>query len=248
MISYLCDNTFEGLLTAIYFAYKEKQECRVLSGQNFQNTLSETLVEISADHDIYSKMETYIYEKCGSVNLMNMYKAYLGETPGSADLIFRYFKTAVKMKDKTIFMHADPTVAPVLKSVHRVTMEAHKMQGFIRFKKLDCDLMYSSYAPSSNTTPLVAPHFADRMNSYNWIIHDTKRNVFAVYNKKECIIGTGTPGNIPRPVDIDADFEELWRSYTVHAAIKERFNPKLQMSFMPKKYWHFLTEVNSNKL
>ena len=248
MISYLCDNTFEGLLTAFYFAYKEKQDCRVLSGRTYQNTLGETLVDVLTDYNIYSKMESYICERCGSDNLMNMYKAYLGEDPGVADLIFRYFKIALNMKDETIFMHADPTVQPVLKIAHRVTMEAHKMQGFIRFKKLEDDLMYSSYSPSSNTTPLVAPHFVDRMNSYNWIIHDTIRNVFAVYNKKECIIGHTTPGVISIPVDIDADFEELWRSYTVHVAIKERLNLKLQMSFMPKKYWHFLTEMNSKKL
>jgi len=52
MISYLCDTTFEGLLTAIYFAYKEKQECRVLSGDSYQNTLDELLVNVDTDYDI----------------------------------------------------------------------------------------------------------------------------------------------------------------------------------------------------
>ncbi|MCK5758582.1 MAG: TIGR03915 family putative DNA repair protein, partial [Clostridiales bacterium] len=117
-----------------------------------------------------------------------------------------------------------------------------KMQGFIRFKKLEDDLMYATYSPTSNVTSLVAPHFADRMNSFNWIIHDTTRNVFAVYNKRECIIGHSVPSNLPELVDIEADFEDLWRSYTVHVSIKERLNLKLQMNFMPKKYWHFLTE------
>ena len=245
MISYLCDTSFEGLLTAIYFAYNEKNECRVLSGSAYQNTLGETLVDITTNNYIYSKMESYICERCGSENLMIMYKAYWGEAPGGADLIFRYFKTALKMKNETMLMHADPSVQPVLKIAHRVTMEAHKMQGFIRFIKLEDDLMYSSYAPSSNTTALVAPHFVERMTSYNWIIHDTIRNVFAVYNKKECIIGHSVPANLPVLTDIEADFEDLWRSYTVHVAIKERLNLKLQMNFMPKKYWHFLTEKNS---
>lgn len=245
MISYLSDTTFEGLLTAIYFAYKEKQESRVLSGSTYQNTLGETLVEIETDYELYHKMESYISGNCGVDNLMNMYKAYLGEDPGVADMIFRYFKTALKMKEETVFMHADSSVQPVLKIARRVSMEGCKMSGFIRFKKLENDLMYAGYTPTSNVTPLVAPHFADRMREFNWIIHDTRRNVFAVYNKKECIIGHSVPKNFPKPIDIDSDFEDLWRSYTVHTTIKERLNLKLQMNLMPKKYWHFLTEMNA---
>ena len=176
MISYLCDTTFEGLLTAIYFAYKEKQDCRVLSGRTYQNTLGETLVEVKTDYSLFHKMEAYISERCGVDNLMNMYKAYLGEDPGVADMIFRYFRTALKMKAETYFMHADPTVQPILKIARRVSMEGNKMGGFIRFKKLENDLMYAGYTPTSNVTPLVAPHFTDRMGEYNWIIHDTRRN------------------------------------------------------------------------
>ena len=244
MISYLCDTSFEGLLTALYFAYREKQECRVLSGSAYQNAIGETLVKVNTDNTLYHKMESYIASHCGVENLMNMYRAYLGEDPGIADLVFRYFKVAMKMKNETILMHADPLVQPILKISRRVSMEGHKMQGFIRFKKLDNDLMYAGYSPSSNVTPLVAPHFTDRMNTFNWIIHDTRRNIFAVYNKRECVIGHSVPGKFPELVDIDADFEDLWRSYTVHVAIKERLNLKLQMHFMPKKYWHFLTEKN----
>ncbi|MCD6322733.1 MAG: TIGR03915 family putative DNA repair protein [Clostridiales bacterium] len=244
MISYLCDTSFEGLLTAIYFAYSEKNECQVLSGSTYQNTLGETLVEVVTDYELYRKMESYISKRCGVENLMNMYKAFLGEDQGVADLVFRYFKTAMKMKLETIYMHAEPTVSPVLKIANRVSAEGHKMQGFIRFKKLKGNLMYAGYSPTSNVTPLVAPHFADRMNSFNWIIHDTTRNVFAVYNKKECIIGHSVPSNLPDLVDIEADFEDLLHSYTVHVAIRERLNLKLQMNLMPKKYWHFLTEKN----
>ncbi len=244
MISYQCDTSFEGLLTALYFAYKERQECRVLSGYSYQNAIGETLVGIDTDYSLYHKMESYIADNCGVENLINMYRAYLGEDPGIADMVFRYFKIAMKMKKETPLMHADPNVSPVLKISRRVGMESCKMHGFIRFKKLEDDLLYAGYAPTSNITPLVAPHFADRMNSFNWIIHDTKRNIFAVYNKKECVIGHSVPGKLPQLVDIDADFEDLWRSYTVHVAIKERLNLKLQMHFMPKKYWHFLTEKN----
>jgi len=57
-------------------------------------------------------------------------------------------------------------------------------------------------------------------------------------------VGRTVPRNLPVLRDIDADYEELWKSYTKSVAIKERRNLRLQMSFMPKKYWKFLTEMN----
>jgi probable DNA metabolism protein len=37
-------------------------------------------------------------------------------------------------------------------------------------------------------------------------------------------------------------FQEAWKIYHKHLSIKERYNPKLQRNFMPKRYWKNLTE------
>ena len=39
-------------------------------------------------------------------------------------------------------------------------------------------------------------------------------------------------------------FQSLWKTFFKSVAIKERTNPRLQMQFMPKKYWKDLTEVS----
>ena len=41
------------------------------------------------------------------------------------------------------------------------------------------------------------------------------------------------------------DFEQLWIKYFNTISIRERYNPKLQRSFMPKQYWKFIPEVAS---
>lgn len=38
-------------------------------------------------------------------------------------------------------------------------------------------------------------------------------------------------------------FRQLWRDYYRHMAIRERNNPTTQRSFLPKKYWAYLTEM-----
>ncbi len=244
MITYIYDSSFEGLLNAIYFAYKEKSEGRVVTGDFYQMALGDIPVYVETDLEIFSRMENYIAGKCGIENLMTMYRAYLGELPGISNQIFEFFKVALKKGFQTQYMHADARVLPVLNAEKTAARESHKMLGFIRFKRVGENLLYAPYQPTCNTTPLVAKHFADRMNSYRWIIHDTVRGVYAVYNGKNCIIGRSVPNNLPSFQDIDQDYEELWTSYTKSIAIKERRNLKLQMSFMPKKYWGFMTEMH----
>ncbi|HPJ21885.1 MAG TPA: TIGR03915 family putative DNA repair protein [Clostridia bacterium] len=245
MIIYICDSTFEGLMTAIYFAYKEKAECKVVSGETYQMSIGDTTVHVETDLQIFSQMENYIAGTCGIENLMTMYRAYLGELPDISNQIFAFFKVAIKNKLNTQYMHADPRVFPVLAAEKTTARESHKMLGFIRFKKIADDMLYAPYQPTSNVTPLVAKHFADRMNSYRWIIHDTVRGVYAVYNGEKCMVGCRAPDNLPILVDIDRDYEELWTSYTKSVAIEERRNLRLQMSFMPKKYWKFITEMHN---
>lgn len=242
MISYICDDSFEGLLTAIYYAYKNPAHSEILSGKTFQLSLTQNFISIETDFSIYSKMESFISSHCGVDCLMIIYKAYLSEEPKIAEKIHRFFRIAIKKREETLFMHVHPSVLPVLNAQKKVSRESHRMLGFIRFKKIDTDLLYAGYTPTSNVTPLVAPHFTDRMNSFNWIIHDLTRDIYAIYNKKDCIIGSFLSPSLPSLTDIDADYKVLWQTYSEYATIKERTNLKLQMSHMPKKYWNFLIE------
>ena len=41
----------------------------------------------------------------------------------------------------------------------------------------------------------------------------------------------------------EAVYQKLWKGYFKNIAIKERENKRLQMQFMPKKYWKFLKEM-----
>ena len=44
--------------------------------------------------------------------------------------------------------------------------------------------------------------------------------------------------------DDDELFQQLWRTYFKAICIKERMNPKKQLSDMPRRYWKYMTEKN----
>ncbi len=43
----------------------------------------------------------------------------------------------------------------------------------------------------------------------------------------------------------DELFQQLWRTYFKAICIKERMNPKKQLSDMPRRYWKYMTEKNA---
>jgi probable DNA metabolism protein len=42
----------------------------------------------------------------------------------------------------------------------------------------------------------------------------------------------------------DKLFQDLWRTYFKAICIRERMNPKKQLSDMPRRYWKYMTEKN----
>jgi len=124
----------------------------------------------------------------------------------------------------------------------RVSREAQRMTGLIRFIRSSTGIFYAKYEPDNNITLLLAPHFADRLADQPWIIHDIRRGIAALYNGQEWILTDTVPAALAAWTDCDDIFEDIWRTYHQHIAIAERTNSHLQKNLMPMRYWKHLTE------
>ena len=90
----------------------------------------------------------------------------------------------------------------------------------------------------------IANHFIARLPNQNFIIHDKNRNIAMLYNQKNsCIIEVPKDFKISKISEKELDFQSLWKTFFNTIVIKERKNPKLQMQYMPKKYWQDLVEM-----
>lgn len=82
----------------------------------------------------------------------------------------------------------------------------------------------------------------------NLILHDKNRNLAFLYNAKNKkhyeIIEVPTDFQITHFSEEEKEFQSLWKTFFHTIAIKERKNARLQMQFMPKKYWIDLVEMH----
>jgi probable DNA metabolism protein len=100
----------------------------------------------------------------------------------------------------------------------------------------------------------VVEHFKDRFGDQPWLIFDTKRRYGFYYDQHEVTrITFQNTEDLPFNLDNgklndetlsedDKLFQDLWRTYFKAICIRERMNPKKQLSDMPRRYWKYMTE------
>lgn len=245
MLYYIYDGSFDGLLTAIYEAYYRKEKpSKILCNLSVQENFLVQNVHIETDHEKARKVYNSIRTKISNEALKNIFYVYLSESENAATYIYNYLRLGWKV-GKNIDMHlSDDRVLNVHSLRRKVAREVHFMLGLIRFRQLEHNVYYAPFEPQYNIVGLVAPHFADRLADQNWVIHDIKRNIGALYNQKEWVI---SDINLKKDIIYSNDemlYQKLWKDYFKNIAIKDRINPKLQKSNMPMKYWSYLIEKN----
>lgn len=172
--------------------------------------------------------------------------AWLAETEGCEMLGFRYLCAALNYGKSADSHLADPAILAMTKLVMKVGGERHRMMGLLRFSEAADGTFYAPFEPDHNITALVAGHFAARIPDRDWIIHDVKRGIAAVFRASEHRYEVVT-GELSAEVEYTQEelrYRELWRSFHKTIAIGERTNPNLQKRFMPSRYWKHLTEKN----
>lgn len=243
MLYYIYDGTFDGMLTAIYEAYyRRERPDKITLEDNPQENFIVHKVCIHTDSEKAQKVYNSIQTKISSQALKNVFYAFLSEINDSETAIYQYLKLGWTIGKDVDMNLSNDAVLKVHNLYQKVARERHAMLGLIRFNRLENDIYYSQIEPQYNIVGLAAPHFASRLSDENWVIHDLKRGIAVMYNKKEWII---KDIDIIEELKFEKDeemYQQLWKIYFKTIAIKNRINPRLQKRNMPVRYWKHLTE------
>lgn len=244
MIVYIYDGTFEGLLTSIYEAYyRHENPDDIIPMDRLENNFLYQRYIIKTDPNKARKVYKSIQEKISEEALKRVFYAYLSELAGSGGAILNYLRIGFKIGKDIDNNLAHDAVFTMDKINLKVSGERHAILGLLRFRMLENNILYASFEPQYNITGLIAPHFANRLANENWVIHDIKRNIAALYNKKEWIISEFNLEDNLIIHEEEEDYQEMWRSYYKHISIASRKNLRLKKNNMPMKYWKHLVEL-----
>lgn len=258
MKEFIYDNTFEGLLTTIFYAYQCKDSCNISSKKNYRESLFQDVEYITTEEDKFLRVYKSINSRLNKEISRNVYYLYLSELPNCENILLSYLKLCYKYGPNINLSKNNSIIMLVDKYCRKVTYEAHRLTGFVRFKEVAPLTFYSSIEPVHNVLPLLFNHFTQRFSDEHFIIHDLKRESALLYNKKSAIIAslnrdmskkikTATSNFKVSSIDNDSvtDYEALWKTFYNSVNIEERKNHRLRNQYMPKVYWKHMPEVNS---
>ncbi|MCQ4924329.1 TIGR03915 family putative DNA repair protein [Tissierella carlieri] len=243
MLHYIYDGSFDGLLTSIYEAYYRREDIEdIVPKDSMEENFLVQKVFISTDGEKSRKVYEAIENKISEEALKRVFYAYLSELPGHGITILKYLQLGFKFGPQVDLNLSNDIILKMDNINYKVGMEKHRMLGLIRFKQLENGILYSSVEPDYNIVGLLAPHFASRMRNENWAIHDVKRGIGVLYNKKEWVIKDIEVTDSLMIKEDEEEYQELWKAYFKSIAIQSRINPKLQKRNMPMRYWKHLVE------
>ena len=246
MIDYLYDGSFSGYLTAIFYAYPEKEEVQLFKEQVHSPSLLSTTKFVPTEEDKAERVSDSIIAKLSFSTLDHLYHLFLSEEESADTLGFNYIKLCYQYGDSINLAKNNDHIRLVDLTCKRVWTEVHRFLGFIRFKEIAPLTFYAAIEPDHNILPLLMGHFKNRFSDQNFIIHDQKRRSAIIYDQKDIYIRylSSEESTQLAQAEITDRFEDLFKTYYKATTIDARKNPRLQNSWMPKRYYKHLIEIH----
>ena len=246
MLDYLYDGSFSGYLTTLFYAYPLKEEVRIYKELTYSPSLLTTSKYITTEEDKSERVYQSILTKLSYSTLDNLYNIYLSDEVESETLGLKYIKLCYRYGDDINLAKNNDIIRTVDLTCKRVWKEVHRFYGFVRFKEIAPLTFYAAIEPNHNILPLMMGHFKKRFSDQNFIIHDQKRHCAMIYNQQEIYISylSIEDSHQLAKAEIRDNFEELFKTYYKATTIAERKNPRLQNSWMPKRYYKHLVELD----
>lgn len=249
MIVFSYDQSFEGLLSAIFEAFRLKIFPEALIGStDSPPLLAQRVIAVETDPEKSERVWQGLRKKLSAYALHEITQAWFSEKAANHELILRYVRKIYAGVGENNF--ADPDILAMKQLSQSVARERERVLQFVRFQKTAEGLFFAAIRPLFNVLPLTVDFFLDRFADQPWLIFDLNRS-FGLYYDLKILRETGQcPPLDPESgrlephllAEDEALYQTAWSQYFQSIAITERANPRQQLSYMPRRFWPLLTE------
>lgn len=255
MIVYQCEDSLEGIFTAIYNAYEEKRDHR-----DTAISLTEELflfaeyVKVITDEEKARKVARTLRKRFGEADYQWLCLALASRDVAKAQAVYQ---TVVEgLRNAAVSGHlfdnlANDAIHRVFALGREVQNECHHFKEFVRFQELENGILYSRIAAKNNVLVFLMPHFADRFPIENFMIYDENRDLLALHPAGKpwyLLRGAENPEESEafRFSERETEYQELFRCFCRRIAIKERVNLELQRNMLPLRFRAHMVEFQSS--
>ena len=239
-IIYQYDGSFDGFLCCVYESYTKKERpTAILSDGDDEPSLFEIRAVVTVP-----------------AHAQRVYRSFFKISPQVGPFLRRAFLTCMENKEMAMYRFivrlyregapllthlSDETYLPLRKAVRHLSGEAEALRGFVRFSELG-GILGAEIEPKNQVLPFLRRHFCDRYANETFFIYDRTHKELLMYAKGKSRIVPVDTLQLSLPGDEEIHYRTLWKRFYETIAIKERYNPRCQNTFLPKRYRGTMTE------
>ncbi len=247
----ICEDSMEGVFSAIYEAYTRKcdpETTHIQIGETDNYELFSTYIETTADAEKTEKVSKTITRDFGEETFLFFCRALASKDKEKGDAVYHVIAHGLKMNNRRRAMEnfTDSYVNKVFELSRYTNNEILHLEGFLRFQELENEVLFAKIGPSNNILTFLAPHFADRLPNENFIIYDDTRELCVVHPAgKTWFLISGEylqEEAMRRFSDMEVAYQELFTFFCRKIAIKERKNLALQRQMLPLHFQKYMSE------
>jgi probable DNA metabolism protein len=232
------DNTFEGLLSALY-TYYTTPEITILNVSSDLFLLDTELHQTNILHA--SKIRNRLLTRFGIEAYENIYCAFIYDAIDKENSIIEYINSLI---NKNICYN--DAMHKIYSYKRKIMNIINRYHGFLRFIDIG-GVLYAKYEPAYDITILLTHFFDRRLGGSSYIIHDLNRSNLLLYKDKQHVLI-----KLKHDIEIgcnesEAYIQALYQTYFKNVSIKERENYCLQRSLFPLKFREHAIEFNDFK-
>ncbi len=169
------DGSFNGYLTAIFFAFEEKiQVIDIQKNLWSQNVLFSDVKSITSQPDKAKRVWNGVQNKSNSA-IKNVYFSFLSEHKGIELLLYRFIRKLFFPNDIISLNFSDNNETLINQIAKAVSKEKYNIETFTAFELTKDAVYLANIAPQFDILPLVSKHFCSHYYNQKWLIYDMKR-------------------------------------------------------------------------
>lgn len=246
-----CEDSLEGILTAVYEAYEKKlhpDTTRLQMQSCTELQLFSVYEAVTPNKEKTQKVIRTIRREFGEEVYYQICQILVSHKEEKADVVYHTIACGLKMKNKTqLFRNlSDSFVCRAFEISRTVNNEIHRHIEFLRFKELENKILFAKIGPKNNILTFLTPHFADRLPQENFVIYDETHQLVSIHPKGKEFVITGADGLDKRIYEAysqkEKEYQALFRYFCEKISIKERENQKLQRQMLPLRFRDYMVE------
>lgn len=254
---YQCENTVDGILSAVYdaglsgYGHKYIRIQPVTTGEAIELSLFSEYVPVESDSVKSARVVEAVRNKICRQAYSFVMAAVLSCFPDRGDTIYQFVTYGFTMGARVCSAMQLPCVQRIFEIKRTVYNEAHFFKEFLRFQEVrrEPPLLFAIFEPKHQVVTIVTEHFADRFREEWFIIYDKTHKEASFHQPgTDWEIRLLEPEEALRLEELAKQKEAyagLWKTFFENIAIAERKNPALQRNLMPLHYRKHMTEFLS---